>query len=44
MLLLIPFDTLEASARTVPAIMHAGIVPSALEFMERDAIEIAERR
>jgi glycolate oxidase len=43
MLLLIPFDTLEASARTVPAIMHAGIVPSALEFMERDAIEIAER-
>ena len=43
MLLLIPFDTLEACARTVPAIMHAGIVPSALEFMERDAIEIAER-
>ncbi len=43
MLLLIPFDTLEASARTVPAIMHAGIMPSALEFMERDAIEIAER-
>ena len=43
MLLLIPFDTLEASARTVPAIMHAGIMPSALEFMERDAIEMAER-
>ena len=43
MLLLIPFDTLEACARTVPAIMHAGIMPSALEFMERDAIEIAER-
>ncbi len=43
LLLLIPFDTLEACARTVPAIMHAGIVPSALEFMERDAIEIAER-
>jgi glycolate oxidase len=43
MLLLIPFDTLEASARTVPAIMHAGIIPSALEFMERDAIQIAER-
>lgn len=43
LLLLIPYDGLEACARTVPAIMHAGIVPSALEFMERDAIEIAER-
>jgi glycolate oxidase len=43
MLLLIPFDTLEASARTVPAVMHAGITPSALEFMERDAIQMAER-
>ena len=43
LLLLIPYDTLEACARTVPAIMHAGIIPSALEFMERDAIEIAER-
>src|SRR5678816_3807029 len=37
LLLLIPYDTLEACARTVPAIMHAGIIPSALEFMERDA-------
>ncbi|HET6348839.1 MAG TPA: FAD-linked oxidase C-terminal domain-containing protein [Candidatus Krumholzibacteria bacterium] len=43
MLLLIPFASLEACARTVPAIMLAGITPSALEFMERDAIEIAER-
>jgi len=43
MLLLIPYPALEACARTVPAIMHAGIVPSALEFMERDAIEIGER-
>jgi glycolate oxidase len=43
MLLLIPFASLEASARTVPAVMHAGIVPSALEFMERDAIQIAEK-
>jgi glycolate oxidase len=43
LLLLIPYHELEACARTVPAIMHAGIVPSALEFMERDAIEIAER-
>jgi glycolate oxidase len=40
--LMIPFGTLEDCARTVPAIMNAGIVPSALEFMERDAIRMAE--
>jgi glycolate oxidase len=43
LLLLVPFPTLEAAARTVPAVMNAGITPSALEFMERDAIKIAER-
>jgi len=42
-MLLIPFASLEDCARTVPAIMNAGIVPSVLEFMERDAIEITER-
>lgn len=42
-LLLVPFEDLESSARAVPAIMHAGIIPSVLEFMERDAIEITER-
>jgi glycolate oxidase len=42
-LLLIPFGALEAAARTVPAIMNAGIVPSVLEFMERDAVKIAEK-
>ena len=41
-MLLVPFDDLEACARTVPAIMHAGIVPSVLEFLERDAIKITE--
>ncbi|MFH1755107.1 MAG: FAD-binding protein, partial [Candidatus Latescibacterota bacterium] len=41
--LLIPFDTLEACARTVPAIMNAGIVPSALELMEKDAVHIAQK-
>jgi glycolate oxidase len=41
--LLIPFDSLEASARTVPAVMKAGIVPSAIELVERDAVQIAER-
>ncbi len=38
LLLLVPFDSLEACARAVPAIMNAGIVPSTLELMERDAI------
>jgi len=42
-MLLIPFDALESCARTVPAIMNAGIVPSVLEFIERDAIQIAEK-
>jgi glycolate oxidase len=42
-LLLIPFPTLEAAARTVPAVMNAGITPSVLEFMERDAVKASER-
>jgi glycolate oxidase len=42
-LLLVPFNSLEEPARAVPAIMHAGVVPSVLEFMERDAVEITER-
>jgi len=42
-MLLVPFDDLEACARTVPAIMNAGITPSVLEFMERDAIKITEK-
>jgi glycolate oxidase len=41
--LFVPFPTLESAARTVPAIMNAGIIPSALEFMERDAIEVSEK-
>ena len=41
--LLIPFDSLEASARTVPAVMKAGIIPSAIELIARDAIQIAEK-
>jgi glycolate oxidase len=42
-LLLMPFPNLESAARTVPAIMNAGITPSALEFMERDAVKITEK-
>jgi glycolate oxidase len=41
--LLVPFPSLEAAAQTVPAVMNAGITPSALEFMERDAIQITEK-
>jgi glycolate oxidase len=42
-LLLLPFPTLESAARTVPAIMNAGITPSTLEFMERDAVKMTEK-
>lgn len=41
--LLCPFDTLEGAARTVSAIFRAGLVPSACEFMEQDAIRASER-
>jgi glycolate oxidase len=42
-LLLVPFDSLEQPARAVPAIMHAGVIPSVLEYFERDAVEITQR-
>lgn len=38
-LLLVPFYKSEQACEAVSAIFRAGIVPSALEFMERDAIE-----
>lgn len=38
-LLLVPFFKMEQAAAAVSAIFKAGIVPSALEFMERDAID-----
>jgi glycolate oxidase len=41
-MLSVPFPTLEKAAKTVPAIMNAGITPSVLEFMERDAIKVCE--
>lgn len=37
-LLWVPFFKMEQAAAAVSAIFRAGIVPSALEFMERDAI------
>ncbi|MBC7642354.1 MAG: FAD-binding protein [Flavobacterium sp.] len=38
-LMLIPFFNSEQACEAVSAIFRAGIVPSALEFMERDAID-----
>jgi glycolate oxidase len=42
-MLLVPFDSLESCARSVPAIMNAGIIPSVLELMESDALKITEK-
>jgi len=40
LLMLLPFPTLEAACLAVAEIFHLGITPSALEFMERDAMEL----
>lgn len=40
-LLLAPFHSSEEACKTIAEIFHLGITPSALEFMERDALEIA---
>ncbi|MDN3710182.1 FAD-linked oxidase C-terminal domain-containing protein [Myroides ceti] len=37
--MLVPFYQMTQAAEAVSAIFRAGIVPSALEFMERDAID-----
>ena len=39
LLMLVPFFKAEHACEAVSAIFRAGIVPSALEFMERDAID-----
>lgn len=39
MLLLVPFYKAEQACEAVSAIFRKGIIPSALEFMERDAID-----
>ncbi len=41
LLMLVPFRSAEQACEAVNAIFLAGITPSALEFMERDAIEWA---
>jgi glycolate oxidase len=39
---LVPFPTLDAAARTVPAVFRAGLSPCAIEFMERAAVDAAD--
>ena len=39
--LLVPFTTAEEACRAISGIYMAGITPSGMEFVERDAIEIA---
>lgn len=41
--LLAPFTDLHRAAAAVPAIMARGIVPSVLEFMERDCLQAIEQ-
>jgi len=41
--MLVPFPTLEGAAAGVARIYQAGLFPAALEFMEREAIQLAAR-
>ena len=41
--LLAPFDTVAAAIESVPAVLNRGIIPFAVEFVERSAIACAER-
>ena len=40
-LMLVPFRNIEEACRAVSAIFMAGVTPSCLEFMERNAIDLA---
>ncbi len=40
---LVPFGRIEQAARCVAAVFRAGIAPCAMEFMERAALEAADR-
>jgi len=40
--LLVPFDDIRAAARTVSEIIRQRVVPTALEFMERDIVQACE--
>ncbi len=40
--LLVPFNNLYDAIKTVPKILKCGIIPTGIEFMEKDAIKIVE--
>ncbi len=42
--LVLPFDTLEACADMVPHVLDLAFIPTAIEFMEMDLINIVKRR
>jgi glycolate oxidase len=42
-LMLAPFYSAEKACEAVSAVFRAGVIPSAMEFMERDAIDFAHR-
>jgi glycolate oxidase len=44
LVMLVAFGSLEDAAKAVAAIFQAGLTPSALEFMERAAVQVAEER
>ena len=41
--LLAPFDSMQAAADTVAAIIAQALVPTTIEFMEREAVQASER-
>jgi glycolate oxidase len=43
LVMLVPFFSAEKACESVASVFKAGIVPSAMEFMERDAIDFAMR-
>jgi len=43
LLMLVPFNSAENACAAVSAIFRAGYIPSAMEFMERDALEWVSR-
>ncbi|MBM3302808.1 MAG: FAD-binding protein, partial [Deltaproteobacteria bacterium] len=42
-LLFVPFNSLSEAIGTVPAILQSKVLPTGIEFMERDVVEIAEK-
>lgn len=43
LLLLVPFESAEKACEAVSAVFREGITPSAMEFMEREAIDLVNR-